>query len=126
MAKTISPNALAGAIGKELKLYSEDVRERVDAAGNKAIKKLVKLTRATAPVLSGSFQSNITSKRVKGVSGDSFIWGVKAPDHRVTHLVVHGHATPKGGRTWANPFLKDAMDAVLPEYEKDVEEAVKP
>ena len=45
--------------------------------------------------------------------------------HRLTHLLVHGHATRNGGRTKANPFLKNALDAVLPEYERAVEEAVK-
>ena len=54
-----------------------------------------------------------------------YIWYVKAPDHRLTHLLVHGHATRNGGRTKANPFLKNALDDVLPEYERAVEEAVK-
>jgi hypothetical protein len=54
-----------------------------------------------------------------------FIWHVKAPDYRLTHLLVKGHATKDGGRTKANPFLQNALDQVLPEYEKEVEEAVK-
>ena len=53
------------------------------------------------------------------------IWYVKAPDHRLTHLLVHGHATRNGGRTKPDPFLHNALADVLPEYEKAVEEAVK-
>ena len=36
-----------------------------------------------------------------------------------------GHATKDGKRTKANPFLKNAIDQVLPEYEAAVEEAIK-
>ena len=52
-------------------------------------------------------------------------WYVKAPDYRLTHLIVHGHATKDGGRTRGNPFLKNALDEVLPEYEREVEEVLK-
>ena len=54
-----------------------------------------------------------------------YIWHVKAPDHRLTHLLVHGHATRNGGRTKADPFLQNALDTVLPEYETAVKEAVQ-
>jgi hypothetical protein len=30
-----------------------------------------------------------------------------------------------GGRVPGDPFLKNALDEVLPDYEKDVEEALK-
>ena len=50
---------------------------------------------------------------------------MKAPCHRLTHLLVHGHETRDGGRTRPDPFLKNALDRVLPEYERDVEEAIK-
>ena len=54
-----------------------------------------------------------------------FVWHVKAPDYRLTHLLVHGHATKTGGRTKADPFLHKALDVVLPEYEQAVKEACK-
>ena len=53
------------------------------------------------------------------------MWYVKAPDHRLTHLLVRGHATKDGGRTKADPFLENALDVVLPEYEQNAREAVK-
>lgn len=128
MAKSIAPKDLGAAIEQELTIYSKEVQERVDAVGRSAIKKLVKLTRETAPKgerQGGNFAKSITSKEVKGVRGSCFIWHVKAPNHRLTHLLVHGHATKDGGRTRANPFLKKALDTILPEYEKGIEEAVK-
>lgn len=127
MANSISAADLAAAIEQELTIYHSDVVDAIDAAGQESIKKLVKLTRATAPVgARGSFKRNITSKRLsKTDRGSSYVWYVKPPDHRLTHLLVHGHATRDGGRTRADPFLKNALDTVLPEYEKAIKEAVQ-
>ena len=127
MSKTISPDKLNAAIQEELALYSEEVRDRVNEAGDAAIKKLKKLTKATAPVASGSFKKNIAVKAETNPATKmkKFIWYVKPPDHRITHLLVHGHATKNGGRTKPDPFLRNALDTVLPEYEESVEEALK-
>ena len=126
MAKYLHPNQLGAAIGEELKLYGERVAESVDAAGEKAIKDLVQKTRATAPKMTGDYKRRITSTVQSGLKGmKHFIWHVKAPDYRLTHLLVHGHATVNGGRTKADPFLHNAVDEVLPEYERAVEEAIK-
>jgi hypothetical protein len=126
MAKTIKPADLGAAIQEELELYSEGVAERVNAVGKTAAEKLKKLTKATAPVASGSFRKNIAVKEVDSGHGTKkYIWHVKAPDHRLTHLLVHGHATRNGGRTKADPFLQNALDTVLPEYEQAVKEAVQ-
>ncbi len=126
MAKTIKPADLGAAIQQELELYSEVVTKRVNAVGKTATDKLKKLTKASAPVASGSFRKNIAVKEVDSGHGTKkYIWHVKAPDHRLTHLLVHGHATRNGGRTKADPFLQNALDTVLPEYEQAVKEAVQ-
>lgn len=127
MAKRIKPSGLADAISQELTIYHSDVVEKLDQAGETAVKKLVKLTKATAPTgARGSFKRNIASKRLEKTDrGSKHVWYVRPPDHRLTHLLVHGHATKDGGRTKADPFLKNALDVVLPEYENAVEEAIK-
>lgn len=126
MAKTIKPTDLAEAIQRELTTYHEDVIDRVNAAGDKAIKALVKRTKAGAPVDSGDFQKSISSKAVDAGNGmKNFVLFAKPPKHRIFHLLVHGHAKPNGGRVPGNPFLQNAVDQTLPEYEKDVEEACK-
>lgn len=128
MAKTvkpIKPEDLTYEMRKMLTLYHEDIMERVDAAGETAVKALVKKTKATAPVASGSFKKNIAWKRVDGkFAGTRFFWYVKGADCRKTHLLVKGHATRNGGRTKPDPFLVNAMDQVLPEYEIAVKEAL--
>jgi hypothetical protein len=126
MAKTIKPDDLGKAIERELTSYHENVNAKIDKAGAKAIKDLVALTRATAPKLSGNFRRSIASKQlVKSKNGSEYIWFVKAPHHRLTHLLVHGHAKVNGGRVKGDPFLKNALDTVLPGYEEAVEEAIK-
>jgi hypothetical protein len=126
MAKSIKPEQLGAAIQEELTTYSEGVAERVNAVGKTAAEKLRKLTKATAPVASGDFRKHIAIKEVDTGHGTKrYIWHVKAPDHRLTHLLVHGHATKNGGRTKGDPFLKNALETVLPEYEQAVKEAVQ-
>lgn len=127
MSKKIKPTDLGAALSEELTVYHKGVIERVNECGREAIQKLVKLTKAKAPKgIRGSYKRNITSQEAEAGNGmKSFTWYVKAPDHRLTHLLVHGHATKDGGRTKSDPFLANALDQVLPDYEKDIEEAVK-
>lgn len=126
-SKLIEPKDLAGAISRELTLYSKEVTENVNDCGQDAIKRLVAITKTTAPTgKRGKFKRAITFTEQKAGNGAKlFIWHVKAPEHRLAHLLVNGHATKDGGRTKANPFLADALAQVLPDYEKEVEEACK-
>ena len=126
MSKAIKPADLASIIQQELTIYTEGVTERVNEAGKASAEKLRKMTKASAPVVTGSFRKNIAVKEVDAGHGmKKYIWHVKAPDYRLTHLLVHGHATKTGGRTTADPFLHKALDVVLPEYEQAVKEACK-
>ena len=127
MAKSIKPTDLGKAIAEQLTLYHEDVIEAVNAASEKAVKALVKKTKQTAPKRSGDFRKAITSvSKENTATGDKeFTWGAKAPHHRLTHLLVKGHQKPNGGRVPGDPFLENALAEIMPEYEKDVEEAIK-
>lgn len=129
MAKSSSIKAtdLGDAITQELTLYRQDVTDQVDKLSEETVKQLVKLTRMTAPVGErGDYRKSIASKcLVKRKTGSTYVWYAKAPNHRLTHLLVHGHATKDGGRTKANPFLKNALDQVLPEYEAAIERTLK-
>ena len=127
MSKAIKPTELAGAVEHELTLYHEDVLAGLRAVTEESITDLVKRTRATAPKKTGRFRKQIAADKSRLAGGHNIraTWYVKAPDYRLTHLLVHGHATKNGGRTKADPFLQNALDAVLPEYERKVEEVLK-
>ena len=123
--QTVSIGRLGAVISNMVAEYSTEVKERADQAGEKAVKKLVKLTKASAPVDTGSFKKNITwSAKTNALGVKEYVWHVKAPDYRLTHLLVHGHATVNGGRVAGNTFLQEALDEVLPEYLEDIEEAI--
>lgn len=137
--KRVHVGELGSAMEQELGIYGEEIEEGLRQVTETSMEKLVKTTKATAPTgrRHGQFKKNITAdyqelrragKRSKGQFRGRTIratWYVKAPDHRLTHLIVHGHATKDGGRTRANPFLQNALDSVLPEYEKGIEEVLK-
>lgn len=127
MANGIGPEQLAEAIEQELSLYSGRVLGGIETASHDAAKKLVKLTRAKAPVgHRGRYKKSISQMPWNvGRFSRGRIWYVRAPDYRLTHLLVKGHAKKDGGRTRANSFLQDALDEVLPEYERRVEEVIK-
>lgn len=128
MSKAIKPENLGDAISQQLTIYADHVEKAVQEAAAESMDKLVKLTKATAPVgkRKGTFRRKITSSVERGMRGVfSYVWHVKAPDHRLTHLLVHGHATKDGGRTKGNPFLANALAQVLPEYERKVEEVLR-
>ena len=120
---SVKVTGLGDAITKELTLYHTDVTEKVNRIGEASIKMLTQMTRKTAPKgKRGDFRKSIASKvLVKKSTGNTYVWYVKSPNHRLTHLLVKGHATRNGGRTKADPFLQNAVDTVIPDYEKAVE-----
>lgn len=125
--KTIKPSDLGAAIAEQLGLYREDVVEAVNAAGERAAKSLVQITKKTAPKRTGAYRKSLTYTAAENTAtGDKeFTWGAKGKHGRLTHLLVKGHPTGNGGRTTGDPFLQKALDTVLPEYEKDIQEALK-
>lgn len=129
MAKTgyISAQELTETISAMLTDYNEGVGNKLYRAGYRAIKDLEAKTIDTAPIgRRGRFRDYIATKSERDRLGTStHTWYVKSPEHRLTHLLVHGHATRNGGRTKANPFLHNAWDVVREKYLKDAEEAVK-
>lgn len=130
MAKGIQIEDLGKAIAKELTTYSKQVQAGINKAGARAIKELERKTKDTAPFDATAYHRHfselIATKSESSRTGDTtHIWYVKPPGHRLTHLLVHGHEKKDGGRTRADPFLKNAMAAVLPDYEREVEEAIK-
>lgn len=127
-------NDLESQMERVLTIYNEELNEKLREITTESMKKLVKETKANAPIgkRNGQYKKNITADysgvkaSARGLRGQNIhaIWHVKAPDYRLTHLLVKGHATKDGGRTAADPFLQNAIDQVLPEYEQKVQEAI--
>lgn len=128
--RILQPDDLSGAISDALELYSEDVLKLVDKAGKNAVDELVRITKDTAPYDAKHhgrhYVSCIAADTQKRKTGNVYTWYVKAPCCRLTHLLVHGHATRNGTRRVpGDPFLHNAWDRVRPDYERAVEEAIQ-
>ena len=132
MANTerVTIEGLVAAIAEQLGLYRKEVQDKLNKAGKKAIKELERKTKDTAPFDARAYHQHyadmIATKSEADRTGDMVhTWYVKPPGHRLTHLLVHGHETRDGGRTRGDPFLQKALDEVLPDYEKQIEEALR-
>lgn len=130
----IQPEDIADALSEQLGLYNEEVKKQVENCTAKAAKELVKITKDTAPFNAKHistediehFRNCIASKKNSSkTTVSTYRWYVKAPCHRLTHLLVNGHPMPNGKRYKGDPFLKDACDKVFPEFEENVKKAVK-
>lgn len=119
--RRITGGQISKAVGDILYEYQKDVLNGINAAGEAAMSDLVKITKRTAPKQTGKFRRSITFKREHTVAGDRFIWYVAGKSNRLTHLLVHGHASRNGGRVPGNPFLANALGKVLPGYESKIE-----
>lgn len=134
----VEASGVSAALEAQLSRYNEELNDKLTAVVEESINDLVKRTKATAPRgrRNGQYRKNIAADKrdlnraKRGVHGGlhgrvtTATWYVKAPDYRLTHLLVHGHATKNGGRTTPNPFLQNAIDQVAPEYERKVKEII--
>ena len=122
---------LSAQLNKELTVYSTEVTDELKKIAKKYASELVKKTKATAPSGNRKFnkyRDSIKSKKLnESARGITYVWYVdsKNSNYRLTHLIVHGHATRNGGRTKANNFLKVAVDNMETEYLKAVEEVLQ-
>ncbi len=133
----MADNDFGEQLERVLTIYSEDINDKLRAITTETMKNLVKETKATAPRgrrakkdsyanhISGDYRG--TRKSIRGLRGQDIhaIWYVRAPDYRLTHLLVKGHATSKGTRTRSNPFLHNARERAVAEYEEKVQEVLR-
>ena len=118
---------LTEAITEELTIYNNNVIDGIKKEAKKSMDRLVKQTKATAPVGKRKrYKKSIKSKKTKETDrAVSYTWYVDGPDYRLSHLLENGHATRNGGRTKGTHFIKNASEPILKEYVENVEEAIK-
>ena len=126
MSEKISPDQLGNAISGQLTMYHESVIKELDKATKKSANELLRITKDTAPFDAKHHGRHYVDciavqKNSSRTGACSYTWYVKPPCYRLTHLLVNGHLTLKGGHTKKDPFLKDACDKVFSEYETEVE-----
>lgn len=128
MSITVGIDQLSEAIANELTLYHDNIIAGIKKEAKSHMSKLVKETKATAPVgkRSRHYKDSITSKKLSEDSRSVVqVWYVKGSDYRLSHLLEKGHATRNGGRTRGTHFIQNATDPILESYVKAVEEVIK-
>ena len=106
--------------------YSKEITTAVKAETEKAMKDLVKETKTTAPKDRPKYHKSITSDTAHENARELVKrWYVKAPEHRLTHLLNNGHQTRNGGRVNGTGFLSDAVEKIETQYIRAVEEAIQ-
>lgn len=127
MANSTEANQLSRVIGQELTRYHAEVVKAVNDAGADAAKALVQKTRKNAPKSSGKYSNAIgVSVETAPITGENtYIWGAKGKKGSLTHLLANGHRTRNGGRSKSDDFLRNAVNEVIPEYEKTVKQTIE-
>lgn len=128
MSKTIGVDQLSEAIARELTVYNESVIEGVKKEAKSSMSRLVKETKATAPVGNRQkhYKDSISSKKTNETDrAIEFTWFVKGSDYRLSHLLEKGHALRNGGRVEGTHFIEKASDPILEEYIRAVEEVIR-
>lgn len=128
MSKTITIDKLAEELAKELSLYGDTVINGLKKEAKKSMSRLVKETKATAPVgrRRKHYRDSITSKKLEESGRSiSYLWYVKGSDYRLSHLLENGHALHWGGRVEGTHFIQKASDPILEQYYQAVEEVIK-
>lgn len=122
------------ALSQILTEYSDEVCKKVDKCARKSMKKLVEATKTDAPFdreSSGEHYRDLISSRkeILGKHKAVYTWYVKAPKFRIAHLLNNGHVIKRRGRIVGyysgDRHVAKHADAVIAEYKREVEEAVR-
>lgn len=106
--------------------YTDEVKEEIGQIINDVAKEAKSDVRSGSPVRTGAYRKSWAVSFDKKKSGNAgFTVYAKAPHYRLTHLLEDGHKTKNGGKTKAQPHIRQVQDWADKEALKRIEEAIK-
>lgn len=131
--RDISPAVFDAELRDILMSYALQNGERVDEITKEAVKQLVALTKVSAPRESDRafarkgatrprFHTSIAYKKLEArwFGASRYLWYVIKPNYRLTHLLAKSHRARNNRDVPGNPFLQNALDTVLRDYEEAI------
>lgn len=123
MSESISVDKLAREIMRQMKEYTEEVKETTADVAMNVSEKAVRMLEAESPKSKngGTYAKNWT--RTTGRSGITVY--NKDPTYRLTHLLEKGHQLKRGGRkigqVQAYPHIEEVEQKYVKEYVEELE-----
>lgn len=106
-------------LDEALKIYSDEVVEKIDQDAQKIANSAASELRSTSPKETGDYAKGWKVQKVKTRYGTSCtIYNSTKPG--LTHLLENGHATRNGGRAPAHPHIKRVEEQVIKEFEEAI------
>lgn len=112
MSKTTD---LTGSITKLLSDYSDEVYEKTKEIVDDVSKNTLKVIKKHAPIgaRKGKYKKSLKVRPLyETLTNKTNVIYAADGEHRLTHLLEHGHATTKGGRTQAQPHFSHGQDFI--------------
>lgn len=104
----------------QVRNYTQDVKEKLDAAAKEAARDLSKDLKQTSPEKTGDYKKGWRVKKKRKT------YVVHNVEYQLTHLLEHGHAKRGGGRVPAKIHIAPAEDKAIHAFLDKVEEVIKP
>jgi hypothetical protein len=114
-------NNLAKEIAKQVQIYTEDVKEKVEDIKETIAKELMSDIKLGSPKKTGSY---VKGWRIKRTPKKLIVHN--KTDYQLTHLLEYSHVKKNGGRTEGRPHIRPAEEAAIRELLKQIERAIKP
>lgn len=124
--KKITVDALSEEIQNILQKNAGRITDKVKILAKETATELKKTTKKSSPVLTGEHKKHIDIRKVKENSTSAvYVWHVKSPEYRLTHLIAKGHAKRGGGRVKGNFPLDENVEKANKKFVKGVKEIIK-
>ncbi|HFI0150957.1 TPA: HK97 gp10 family phage protein [Streptococcus suis] len=108
---------LAAEIADALADWSREIEEEVERIADEVSADAVSTLKSTSPKDTGNYAKSWTRKKL---ANGMYVIHVKAPYHRLTHLLENGHVKVGGGRTRAQPHIKSVEESSIAEFESRI------